>query len=72
MESSESVLPIFILDLDSQEKFWKDDIRFAFLREALTHLSGQRESDTSMHPEAMHLMEFIEMIKLAERLEDSM
>ena len=28
----------------------------------------QRGSDTSMHPEAMHLMEFIEMIKLRKSL----
>jgi deoxyribodipyrimidine photo-lyase len=41
LKSSANVLPIFILDQASQEKFWKDDIRFAFLWEALTHLSGQ-------------------------------
>lgn len=47
IEKCENVLPIFIIDKNLQEKFWKDDQRFLFIYEALRDLNNQLEKKGS-------------------------
>ena len=41
VQKSENILPIFIIDENLQNEFWKEDKRFLFLYELLTDLKRE-------------------------------
>lgn len=68
-EIGQAILPIFIRDRETIETFGREDVRFAFIREALTHLSREiSEAHGELRIYEGEVIDILEEIRASEHI----